>query len=341
MTSITISRQFQAVLQSSIIFIITFLTFSAFFISLESQSPASKTLHISQSECKAWSTHRKWKSLKFKITKRTKLFVKLEDFFWRKDVSRLPLPYGMQGSELLLLKVLAATANYDMPAHIENLDCRTCVVVGNGYSIRNTSLGSLINKYDVVIRLNDAPVRGYEEDVGNKTTMRIFYPESASSNPGLHNDEDTLMVMVPFKPQDLRWLKEILNDEKRDSRGFWKPPPLIWLGHRSKVRVLDPHFMHQTANKLLHIPFPPKIKQKSFHPTTGILAVFVALNYCDVVHVAGFGYPPKQDQQQPIHYYGNQTMKSMKDSSHNISREARALKKLEDLEAITYLHPHQ
>lgn len=58
-------------------------------------------------------------------------------------------------------------------------------------------------------------MRGYEEDVGNKTTMRFFYPESASYNPGLHNEPGTLMVLVPFKQQDLRWLKEILYNEKR------------------------------------------------------------------------------------------------------------------------------
>lgn len=67
----------------------------------------------------------------------------------------------------------------------------------------------------VIPRLNDAPVRGYEDDVGNKTTMRLFYPESASYNPSIHNDPDTLMVLVPFKQQDVRWLKEILYNEKR------------------------------------------------------------------------------------------------------------------------------
>ncbi|TNN44873.1 CMP-N-acetylneuraminate-beta-galactosamide-alpha-2,3-sialyltransferase 4 [Liparis tanakae] len=110
-------------------------------------------------------------------------------------------------------------------------------------------------------RLNDAPVRGYEEDVGNKTTMRFFYPESASYNPGLHNEPGTLMVLVPFKQQDLRWLKEILYNEKRVRKGFWKPPPQIWLGDMSKIRVLDPHFLHQTADRLLRIPLYPKSKQ--------------------------------------------------------------------------------
>lgn len=48
-------------------------------------------------------------------------------------------------------------------------------------------------------------------------------------------------------------------------KGFWKPPPQIWLGDASKVRVLDPHFLHQTAVKLLKINFHPKSKQVSDH----------------------------------------------------------------------------
>lgn len=64
-------------------------------------------------------------------------------------------------------------------------------------------------------RLNNGPVRGYEEDVGNKTTIRFFYPESASLDPSVDNEPDTVMVLVPFKKQDILWLKGILYDEKR------------------------------------------------------------------------------------------------------------------------------
>lgn len=52
--------------------------------------------------------------------------------------------------------------------------------------------------------------------------------------------------------------------------------------------------------------------QNPVHPTTGILAVIVALNYCDVVHIAGFGYPNSKRERHPIHYFGHDTMKSMK-----------------------------
>ncbi|XP_022616912.1 CMP-N-acetylneuraminate-beta-galactosamide-alpha-2,3-sialyltransferase 4 isoform X6 [Seriola dumerili] len=291
-----------------VLFFISFVTYYCSDAIFQSYGSTSKPLNSSKTLCGGWLTQKKWESLNFNISRRTQLFLKLEDFFWREHLSALELPYGIKGSELVLLKVLAVTANYQVPANIE--------------------------------KLNNAPVKGYEEDVGNKTTMRFFYPESASYNPGLQNEPGTLMVLVPFKQQDLRWLKEILYNEKRVRKGFWKPPPQIWLGDVSKIRVLDPHFLHQTADRLLRIPLHPKSRQKPVHPTTGILAVVVALNYCDVVHIAGFGYPNSKSQRQPIHYYGYDTMRSMKNSYHDLNHEADALKRLEDSGAIMYLHPH-
>ncbi|KAJ8280369.1 hypothetical protein GJAV_G00053720 [Gymnothorax javanicus] len=289
----------------------------------------------SKNLCSSWPMSKKWESLKLNIKRNRKLFLSMDDFFWKQQQSSLALPYGLKGSEPFLLKVLAVTSNYDMPANIEKLGCKSCIVVGNGFSNKNSSLGTAINKYDVIIRLNDAPVRGYEDDVGNRTTMRLFYPESATADPSIHNDPDTILVLVPFKPNDLRWLKEILYNEKRVQQGFWKPPPQIWLARASQIRVLDPYFMLHTSKTLLL----PK-KQQYSHPTTGILAVFVALNYCDVVHIVGFGYPQVQLQEQPIHYFGEAKMKAMKHSNHDLSCEAQTLKKLEDAGAIQYLHSH-
>ncbi|XP_051934553.1 CMP-N-acetylneuraminate-beta-galactosamide-alpha-2,3-sialyltransferase 4 isoform X4 [Hippocampus zosterae] len=287
-------------------FFISFFTYYYSNAIVQSYAGTSKSVKSHNSLCAGRLTQKKWESLDLNISRRTQLFLKLDDFFWREHLSTLPLPYGIKGSELQLLKVLAVTANYQMPANID--------------------------------KLNDAPVRGYEDDVGNKTTMRFFYPESASYNPGLNNQPGTLQIFVPFKQQDLLWLKEILYNEKRGRKGFWRPPPQIWLGDFAQIRVLDPHFLHQTAEKLLRIPLTPKSKR--IHPTTGILAVVVALNYCDVVHIAGFGYPNSRNINDPVHYFDHNTMKSMKNSYHDVSHEAEVLKRLEDSGAIFYLHPH-
>lgn len=197
-------------------------------------------------------------------------------------------------------------------------------MVGNGHRLRNSSMGETINTYDVVIRygpvsvplipprchqqmglmplmspcppsrLNNAPVHGYEQDVGSKTTMRLFYPESAHFNPRTENNPDTLLVLVPFKPMDFQWMEAILNDKKRVSvvgnwvqpssqptfgvlllllghisillqvrKGFWKQPPLIWDANPEQVRILNPYYMEVTAAKLLNLPMkqPRKVKQ--------------------------------------------------------------------------------
>ncbi|KAG5837169.1 hypothetical protein ANANG_G00236430 [Anguilla anguilla] len=127
--------------------------FSQFF--LQSYGGTTKIPVPSKNLCGSWLVSRRWESLNFNITRKTRLFLTLGDFFWQQHKSALPLPYGIKGSESFLLKVLAITSNYDMPASIENLDCRTCVVIGNGFSIKNSSLGAAINKYDVVISIHE------------------------------------------------------------------------------------------------------------------------------------------------------------------------------------------
>ncbi|XP_048861220.1 CMP-N-acetylneuraminate-beta-galactosamide-alpha-2,3-sialyltransferase 4-like isoform X1 [Brienomyrus brachyistius] len=304
-----------------------------FFSILQSLEDSSTSPSIYGTACNSF---RLWDSLRLNVSRNTRLFLRLKQLFWMDSSPSLPLPYGINGSEDILRDIFSVLPYDDIPEHLESSKCRTCVVIGNGFIIKNTSLGNTINQYDVVIRINDGPVRGFEKDVGNKTTMRFFYPESAVSDPNVHNEPDTLMVLVPFKLVDLIWLRDILYNKKRIVQlGFWKPPPRTWLGRSSQFRILDPFFMHHTASDLLGTPFNP---DKPVCPTSGMLAVYVALNFCSVVHLAGFGYP--SDKNDLIHYFGRDTMDFMINSEHNVTHEAQVLKRLEDHGVIQFLHPH-
>ncbi|XP_072282320.1 CMP-N-acetylneuraminate-beta-galactosamide-alpha-2,3-sialyltransferase 4-like isoform X2 [Pyxicephalus adspersus] len=256
------------------------------------------------------------------------VFLQLSDYFWVKNESKYSLPYGTKGSEDLLMKFLALTNQYHMQPEIERLLCRRCVVVGNGHRLKNSTLGETINKYDVVIRLNNAPVHNYEKDVGNKTTLRFFYPESADFDPQQDNNPDTLLVLVPFKPLDIQWMKIILNNEKRVRKGFWKMPPLIWEVEPQNTRILNPYYMEVTATKILDSVSDLSSKKLKAKPTTGMLAITFALHFCDVVDIAGFGYPALSNKKEPIHYYEKVTLKSMAVSGHNITLEAIAIRNL-------------
>ncbi|KAJ7416824.1 CMP-N-acetylneuraminate-beta-galactosamide-alpha-2,3-sialyltransferase 4 [Willisornis vidua] len=232
-------------------------------------------------------------------------------------------------SQDALLRLVSIT-HYSLPESIQralsgSLKCRRCAVVGNGHRLRNSSMGETINTYDVVIRLNNAPVHGYEQDVGSKTTMRLFYLESAHFDPRTENNPDTLLVLVPFKPMDFQWMEAILNDKKRVRKGFWKQPPLIWDANPEQVRILNPYYM-----LWLSAPVPQK-------PTTGLLAITLALHFCDLVHIAGFGYPDSGNKKQTIYYYEQVTLKSMAASEHNVSHEAVAIKRMLELGLVKNL----
>ncbi|CAG0921361.1 unnamed protein product [Notodromas monacha] len=51
---------------------------------------------------------------------------------------------------------------------------KTCACVSSSGLLKGKKLGKFIDSHDVVLRMNLAPVVGYEEDVGSKTTIRIL-----------------------------------------------------------------------------------------------------------------------------------------------------------------------
>ncbi|XP_067849213.1 type 2 lactosamine alpha-2,3-sialyltransferase-like isoform X4 [Heptranchias perlo] len=182
-------------------------------------------------------------------------------------------------------------------------------------------------------KLNSGPVIGYEDDVGNKTTFRFCYPESLSSDRSQY-DADTTLVFVPFKAVDLRWLKEMLLKRRVSMRGFWKKTPKELIYKNSQIRILKPSIVQKAAFDLLNLskvvpwPKPPQ------YPTTGIIAISMALTMCDKVHVAGFKYEVSSPN-STLHYYGNDTMSAMRKMVyHNVSAEQMLLKKLKSSSTI-------
>ncbi|XP_078416238.1 type 2 lactosamine alpha-2,3-sialyltransferase-like isoform X2 [Cetorhinus maximus] len=243
------------------------------------------------------------------------------------------LPFGMLGSERHFQAALSNLNSCDLPEKLKNVSCLNCIVVGNGGVLRNKTLGKKIDSYDVVIRLNTGPVIGYEDDVGNKTTFRFCYPESVFSDPRQY-DADTTLVFVPFKAIDLRWLNEVLLKHRVSMRGFWKKTPMQLIYKNSQIRILKPSIVHRAAFDLLKLPtLVPKLKPPQY-PTTGIIAVSMALTMCDNVHVAGFKYDV-YNPNSTLHYYGTDTMSAMsKMVYHNVTAEQMLLKRLKSSNTI-------
>ncbi|XP_068879278.1 CMP-N-acetylneuraminate-beta-1,4-galactoside alpha-2,3-sialyltransferase isoform X2 [Aphelocoma coerulescens] len=285
----------------------------------------------------------KYDKLGFLLNLDSKLFSKpapmfLDDSFrkWARIRDFVP-PFGIKGQDNLIKAILSATKDYRLTPALDSLSCRRCIIVGNGGVLANKSLGLKIDDYDVVIRLNSAPVKGFEKDVGGKTTLRITYPEGAIQKMEQY-EKDSLFVLAGFKWQDFKWLKYIVYKEKVSaSDGFWKSVATRVPREPHEIRILNPYFIQEAAFSFIGLPFNNGLMGRGNIPTLGSVAITMALHNCDEVAVAGFGYDMSSPN-APLHYYENIKMSAIKESwTHNIQREKEFLRKLVKARVITDL----
>jgi len=143
-----------------------------------------------------------------------------------------------------------------------------CAVVGASRNLLGSSYGPLIDAHDVVIRVNRAPTADYLSDVGEKTTHHVMWPRDLEEhefdrrailliNPiSLHN-EDIFDRIVTLAEDDLRW-------------------------DIGRVRIIHPGFV-----KYVHESWTEDRGED--YPSTGFIALMIALHVCDEVDVFGFG----------------------------------------------------
>uniref|UniRef100_A0A3B4ZAB3 CMP-N-acetylneuraminate-beta-galactosamide-alpha-2,3-sialyltransferase 2 n=1 Tax=Stegastes partitus TaxID=144197 RepID=A0A3B4ZAB3_9TELE len=165
--------------------------------------------------------------------------------------------------------------------------CRSCAVVGNSGNLRDSGNGDLIDSHGSVIRMNKAVTRGFEKDVGNRTTYHFLYPESAVDvAPGVS------LVLLPFKLRDLEWLTSALSTGHIKTT-YMRVKDRVQ-ADKDKVLVVNPEFF-----KYVHDRWT---EHHGRYPSTGMLAIIFALHTCDKVSVFGYG----ADQLGNWHHYWEQ-----------------------------------
>ncbi|XP_058475600.1 CMP-N-acetylneuraminate-beta-galactosamide-alpha-2,3-sialyltransferase 1-like [Solea solea] len=142
--------------------------------------------------------------------------------------------------------------------------CRTCSVVGNSGNLNGSGYGELIDAAHFVIRINQGPTKGFEKDVGTRTTHRVLYPESA-----INVDSDTWLVLIPFKNQDLQWIVHKMSKMS------------VKKAEQNKVLIYNPTFFKYVYYSWL--------EGHGGYPSTGFLTLLMAIHICDEVNLFGFG----------------------------------------------------
>uniref|UniRef100_A0AAZ1XT91 alpha-N-acetylgalactosaminide alpha-2,6-sialyltransferase n=1 Tax=Oreochromis aureus TaxID=47969 RepID=A0AAZ1XT91_OREAU len=98
--------------------------------------------------------------------------------------------------------------------------CVRCAVVGTGRILNGSKKGVEIDGHDYVFRINGAVSKGYEEDLGNKTSVYVHTAHSITTSlkkygyKSAPHDEGIKYVMIPEGMRDFQWLKGLLRGEK-------------------------------------------------------------------------------------------------------------------------------
>ncbi|XP_042362538.1 CMP-N-acetylneuraminate-beta-galactosamide-alpha-2,3-sialyltransferase 1-like [Plectropomus leopardus] len=196
--------------------------------------------------------------------------------------------------------------------------CRSCAVVGNSGNLRRSHYGPLIDFHDIIIRMNTAHTKGYEADVGTRTTHRIMYPESA-----VDLDSTTHLVLVPFKIQDIEWVTKALTT------GFtgksYMPVKSKIKANKDLVMVVNPAFMRYVHDIWLG--------KKGRYPSTGFMALILALHICDEVNVFGYGADSEGNWS---HYWEKLGNRHLKTGVHPGNHEYGIIEELAAQQIVTF-----
>ncbi|KAM3849864.1 alpha-N-acetylgalactosaminide alpha-2,6-sialyltransferase 1-like [Diretmus argenteus] len=178
--------------------------------------------------------------------------------------------------------------------------CVHCAVVGTAGILNGSGKGKEIDAHDHVVRMNGAVTEGYEDDVGNKTTVYVHTAHSVLGSlyyfkkygfKNIPHNEGIKYVVIPEGLRDFQWLRGLLSRKRVPSGEYHTLRPWTYYPRRfdaSRLYVLHPDFLRYVRNRFWKSSQLNSELWSMVRPTNGAFAVFLALHTCDVVDAYGF-----------------------------------------------------
>ncbi|XP_033629133.1 alpha-N-acetyl-neuraminyl-2,3-beta-galactosyl-1,3-N-acetyl-galactosaminide alpha-2,6-sialyltransferase-like isoform X2 [Asterias rubens] len=242
------------------------------------------------------------------------------------------------------------------------LSCKDCAYVTSSGRLLHSNAGQEIDSHDCVIRMNDAPVIGYETDVGSRTTIRsmsfINILGSLEHNMDKRNEffVDTRSKTEIFL---INWMTERQINIFEDIHYRY----VILLAHLYPA-VKFFRFTAGKVGKSIRMFFEKienKTKEMHHKPlSTGWHTLVAALELCDQVTVYGMVPPTFCNSKSnytsktkvvdvPYHYYPPHLRKNdcrylllsekANETGHPFLTEKQAIKRLRKNSNVTFRHP--
>ncbi|XP_071952162.1 uncharacterized protein [Antedon mediterranea] len=187
-----------------------------------------------------------------------------------------------------------------------NHHCRSCALVTSSGRLLNQSSGSEIDSAECVIRMNDAPVIGFVNDVGNRTDIRVMgHPNLATLKKNPENlleifhksSTKTKFLLVP-------WLYN--TDVNKTSDKYYGilrnltrmfPDVNIYVPSKDAMDAAESIFEFEIGLQ--------RSKVKTWF-TTGWQTMLLSISICDRIKVYGMpqvSHCSNSSDRTPYHYY--------------------------------------
>ncbi|XP_014695395.1 alpha-N-acetylgalactosaminide alpha-2,6-sialyltransferase 2 isoform X2 [Equus asinus] len=226
------------------------------------------------------------------------------------SLSQHKAPYGWQGlsrqaitSTLRLLNGSESTELFT-GSREPRPHCIRCAVVGNGGILNGSRQGRNIDAHDYVFRLNGAVIKGFEDDVGTKTSFYGFTVNTMKNSlisywtlgfTSVPQGQDLHYIFIPSDIRDYVMLRSAIL-------GVRVPE-----GPDKGDRFLKSKLINTTFGDL-------------YMPSTGALMLLTALHTCD--QVSAYGFITRNYWKFSDHYFERIKKPLIFYANHDLSLEA-------------------
>ena len=139
---------------------------------------------------------------------------------------------------------------------------KSCALVSSAASMSGSNLGAEIDANEIVVRFNNAPTRGYEADVGKKTSFRLT---NAIFQGYRENEKEAVLA---------KWCQD------KTSR--------VPCGKREELTSLIEKKAHAVNPRFFEYANSRYFRKLGEHPTSGMVMTLLLLHRCEKVTLYGF-----------------------------------------------------
>ncbi|XP_006886417.1 PREDICTED: alpha-N-acetylgalactosaminide alpha-2,6-sialyltransferase 2 [Elephantulus edwardii] len=262
------------------------------------------------------------------------------------SLSQHKAPYGWQGlSFQAITSTLKLLNNSDsaelFAASKEPLpDCIRCAVVGNGGILNGSRQGQNIDAHDYVFRLNGAVIKGFEEDVGTKTSFYGFTVNTMKNSliaykhlgfTSVPQRQDLRYIFIPSDIRDYLMLRSALLGVPVPEGEDQGDRPQTYFGPKAsagKFKILHPVFIRYLRERFLKSKLINTNFRDLYMPSTGALMLLTALHTCD--QVSAYGFITRNFQNFSEHYFDRTKQPLKFYANHDLLLEAVLWRNLHD-----------